>query len=93
MFLTAFFALLRVGELIFPDDQKIRDWQKIARRSTVVLHNDRYEFTLPSHKADQTFEGSTIMDAATIFLVLAASTSLTTWHLAIRFTLWPRPSG
>jgi hypothetical protein len=61
MFLTAFFALLRIGELVFPDDHRIRDWRKIARRSTVQLHLDRYEFTLPSHKADHVFDGSQIL--------------------------------
>jgi hypothetical protein len=61
MFLTAFFALLRLGELTFPDDQIIRDWRKIARRSTVKLHHGCYEFTLPSHKADRTFAGSQIL--------------------------------
>jgi hypothetical protein len=61
MFLTAFFALLRLGELVFPTDRSICDWRKIARRSSVVLHGDRYEFMLPAHKADRTFEGSRVL--------------------------------
>jgi hypothetical protein len=61
MFLMAFFALLRIGELVFPDNRTIRDWRKISRRSTVEMHADRYEFILPSHKADRTFEGSRIL--------------------------------
>jgi hypothetical protein len=61
MFLTAYFALLRVRELVFPDDHTIRDWRKIARRSCVVLRPDNYEFILPAHKADRTFEGNHIL--------------------------------
>ena len=61
MFLTAFFALLRLGELTFPDDQYTRDWRKISRRSTVILNNGHYSFTLPAHKADRIFEGSQIL--------------------------------
>jgi hypothetical protein len=61
MFLTAFFALLWLGELTFPDDQFVRDWHKISRRSSVVLSNSHYSFTLPAHKADRIFEGSHIL--------------------------------
>jgi hypothetical protein len=61
MFLTAFFALLRLGELTFPDDQIVRDWRKISCRSSVVLSDSHYSFTLPAHKADRIFEGSHIL--------------------------------
>jgi hypothetical protein len=59
--LTAFFALHRLGELVFPNDASIRDWRKIIRRSSVMLHPDRYSFTLPAHKADRQFEGSRVI--------------------------------
>ena len=45
LLLTAFFALHHLGELTFPDDNTIRDWRKIIRRSSVTLHPDRYGFT------------------------------------------------
>jgi len=61
LFLTAFFALHRLGELTFPDDNTIRDWRKVIRRSSVTLHEDRYGFTLPAHKADRQFEGNSIV--------------------------------
>jgi len=61
LLLTAFFALHRLGELTFPDDNTIRDWRKVIRRSSVSLHPDRYGFTLPAHKADRQFEGSSIV--------------------------------
>lgn len=52
---------MRLGDLIFPDDGSITDWRKVIRRSSVVLHPDRYEFTLPAHKADHQFEGNRIL--------------------------------
>jgi hypothetical protein len=61
LFLTAFFALHRLGELVFPDDSSIRDWRKIIRRSSVTLHPDRYGYTLPAHKADRQFQGSQVV--------------------------------
>jgi len=61
MLLTGFFALMRLGELTFPDDKSIRNWQKVTKRSSVVVHNDFYEFHLPHHKADAFFEGNRII--------------------------------
>ena len=37
MFLSGFFALLRLGELAFPDDPSICDWRKVIRRSSVKI--------------------------------------------------------
>ena len=60
MLLTGFFALMRLGELTFPDDIKLQNWRKISKRSTVTLDDDQYSFHLPSHKADRFFEGNQI---------------------------------
>ena len=59
MLLTGFFALLRLGELTFPNSVKLRNWRKITKRSTVRVSDDQYEFGLPSHKADPFFEETT----------------------------------
>jgi hypothetical protein len=61
MFLSAFFALHRLGELAFPDDAAIRDWRKVIRRTSVTLHPDRYGYTLTSHKADRQFQGCKVV--------------------------------
>ena len=61
MLLTGFFALMRLGELTFPNDIKLRNWKKVSKRSSVVLSTDQYQFHLPGHKADQFFEGNTII--------------------------------
>ena len=59
--LTGFFALLRLGELTFPNSKKLRNWRKVTKRSSVIVTPDQYEFHLPSHKADQFFEGNRII--------------------------------
>ena len=67
MILTGFFALMRLGELTFPDDKSIRDWRKVTKRSSVKVHHNLYEFLLPHHKADQYFEGNRVMVMAEQF--------------------------
>ena len=59
--LTGFFALMRLGELTFPDDKSLRDWRKLTKRASVIIHPDYYEFLLPHHKADRYFEGNRII--------------------------------
>lgn len=61
MLLTGFFALMRLGELTFPNTKKLRNWKKVTKRSSVVISQDQYEFHLPGHKADQFFEGNRII--------------------------------
>ena len=61
MLITGFFALMCLGELTFPNDIKLRNWKKISKRSSVILSTDQYQFHLPGHKADQFFEGNTII--------------------------------
>ena len=67
MFLTGFFGLMRLGELVFPDDESLRDWRKITRRTSVCISPTHYEFTLPAHKADHLFEGCRILIAGERF--------------------------
>jgi hypothetical protein len=59
--LTGFFALMRLGELTFPNDKSIRDWRKIIKRSSVLINTEFYEFHLPHHKADRYFEGNRVI--------------------------------
>ena len=67
MLLTGFFGLLRLGELVFPDEVSLQNWKKVTRRNTVSVQNDRYEFTLLGHKADRFFEGNRIIIPALRF--------------------------
>ncbi|KAJ3496719.1 hypothetical protein NLJ89_g10445 [Agrocybe chaxingu] len=67
MLLTGFFALLRLGELTFPDNPALRNWKKVTRRETVKVSDTQYEFLLPGHKADRFFEGNRIIIMAKCF--------------------------
>jgi hypothetical protein len=58
---VGFFALMRLGELTFPDNITLRDPRKLIRRSTVRLQPTFFQFFLPGHKADRFFEGNTII--------------------------------
>src|ERR1700678_2528198 len=59
--LTGFFALMRLGELTVSDDKSLIDHRKITTRTSVSISDNDYRFFLPSHKADKTFEGNTII--------------------------------
>jgi len=61
LLLKGFFSLLRLGEMVFPDDTNIRDWRKISRRRTVSISTDQYSFQLPFHKADRFFAGNEVL--------------------------------
>lgn len=61
MLLTGFFALMRLGELTYPNNTSLRDFRKVTKRSSVFLSDDYYSFHLPSHKADRFFEGNVII--------------------------------
>lgn len=61
MLITGFFALMRLGELTFPDEVRLRNWKKVSKHSTVQVSAEQYEFLLPAHKADPFFEGNRII--------------------------------
>lgn len=75
--LTGFRALLRLGELTMPDNPKIRNPRKYSKRTSATIHPASYEYWLPAHKADATFEGNHIIvldaDATTAFRQYLAS--------------------
>ena len=59
---TGFHALMRLGELVFPDKKSLRNYRKIALRHSVSVTPDQsYSFFLPSHKGDRFFEGNVIL--------------------------------
>jgi hypothetical protein len=60
-----FFALMRLGELVWPDNKSLQSFRKITLRSSFSGDQNHIEFNLPTHKADKTFDGSTIMVWAT----------------------------
>jgi hypothetical protein len=58
---TGFHALLRLGEMTFPDSRAIWDWRKVTKRISVKTWPHQYEFLLPANKADHTFEGNHVL--------------------------------
>jgi hypothetical protein len=56
-----FHALMRLGELVFPDKKTHHNYRKISLRHTVSISPTQYSFFLPSHKGDRFFEGNTIL--------------------------------
>ena len=61
LILTGFHALMRLGELVFPDKKALRNYRKISLRHSVSVTPSQYSFFLPSHKGDRFFEGNTIL--------------------------------
>ena len=59
--LVGFFALMRLGELTYPDNKKLRNPLKVTKRTTVLISDDFFQFFLPGHKADKFFEGNMIV--------------------------------
>jgi hypothetical protein len=97
---TGFHGLMRLGELVAHDNPKLRSMRKAVKRHTVTFHNDppHMSFTLPMHKADRLYEGSTIvieqrnsdLDPLAIFhRYLSSRDRLYKWHPL----LWLRESG
>lgn len=61
MLSTGFFALHRIGEITQPDQQSLRDYRRLPRRTTFIFHDDRYEYMLPTSKSDRLFEGNKVV--------------------------------
>ncbi|GLB45654.1 hypothetical protein LshimejAT787_2500460 [Lyophyllum shimeji] len=59
--LTGFYALMRLGELTWPDNPALQDDSKTTKVRSVVVSNQRYEFFLPCSKTDRIFEGNRII--------------------------------
>jgi hypothetical protein len=59
--LTGFFALLRLGELTWPDVVSARDYRKLVLRHSVCVSTTSYRFELQTDKSDHLFEGNSIV--------------------------------
>ncbi|GLB44965.1 hypothetical protein LshimejAT787_1900430 [Lyophyllum shimeji] len=61
LLLTGFYALMRLGELTWPDNAALQDDKKTTKVRSVVVSPTQYEFTLPCSKTDRLFEGNRII--------------------------------
>jgi hypothetical protein len=57
---TGFTGLLRLGELAVSDNPQLRDFRKVTLRNSLRLLAGNYDFFLPTHKSDTTFEGNRV---------------------------------
>jgi hypothetical protein len=55
---TGFMGLLHLGELAISDNPRIRDFRKVILRNSLRFLGGNYDFFLPTHKSDATFEGN-----------------------------------
>lgn len=65
--LVGFFGLLRLGELVYPNDPTLDCPRKMTARQSLSVSPSDLSFVLPYHKADRFYEGNKV-------LILANST-------------------
>lgn len=59
---VGFHALMRLGELTWPDKTEHQDWRKVILRHSVQAPTAIHvSFFLPFHKADRLYEGNVVM--------------------------------
>ena len=58
---TGFFALMRLGELIWPDSIQLQSYRKVILHQTLAINTNGYSFTLPIHKTARLGYGNTIL--------------------------------
>ncbi|KAF7984093.1 hypothetical protein HWV62_17670 [Athelia sp. TMB] len=59
--LVGFFALMRLGELVWPDRVELQDPRKLSMCHSVEILPNGISFFLPGHKADRFLEGNHII--------------------------------
>jgi hypothetical protein len=59
--LSGFNGLLRLGELVWPDQTSHRSYRKLSLRTSVQLLQTSYSFCLPTSKTDRIFEGNRVV--------------------------------
>ena len=57
---TGFPGLLHLGEMAISDNPDLRDFRKVVLRNSIKWLGSEFEFLLPAHKADTTFEGNRV---------------------------------
>jgi hypothetical protein len=59
--LTGFFALLHLGELVYPDDIALHNPCKISKWISVPILQELFQFELPAHEGDKFYQGNLIV--------------------------------
>ncbi len=98
LLLTGFHALLRLGELVWPDQLDRRSYRKLSRRTSVKVTNVSFQFALHSHKTDRQFAGDIVLVHKTIsganpFLAFRAYLAARNLRHPCRSELWLKFDG
>lgn len=56
-----FFGLLRLGELVVPDDPSLTDFTKITQRTSVKVSSSNFAFLVQRDKTDTRYEGNLVV--------------------------------
>src|SRR5258708_10185397 len=62
---TAYHGLMRLGELVVPDNPKLLNFCKLSLHHTMVFTHDQpthtFKFNLPTHKTDHWYHGNSVV--------------------------------
>jgi hypothetical protein len=95
---TGFHGLMRLGELVWPDQKKLHDFRKVICRNTVRVNQNSFEFYLPGHKADRFFDGNLVIIQSTRtpddpFSRFTSYITIRDEHFPFRSELWLKEDG
>jgi len=98
LLLAGFHGLLRLGELVWPDNNTLCDYRKVILRHSVHVNDTSYQFLLPGHKADRFFEGSHVVIQSTLLgddplSPFTSYLSVRDSHFPFRAELWLKEDG
>lgn len=93
-----FYGLLRLGELVAPDDISSRDFSKFTMRTSVAISDTDFSFLIQRDKTDTRYEGNRIViqrvmvgsDPHPLFTRFLASRDL---HFPLHPFLWVKSDG
>ncbi|KAG1838757.1 hypothetical protein C8R48DRAFT_622068, partial [Suillus tomentosus] len=57
----SFYSLLRLGELVVPDDTSVRDVSKVTLCTSVCLSDNNFSFLIQRDKTDSQYEGNRVL--------------------------------
>ena len=62
----SFYSLLRLGELVSPDEIHIRNFGKLSLRTSVALTPSSYSFLIQREKSDDHYEGNRVVVSSSL---------------------------
>lgn len=93
-----FYGLLHLGELVSPDELRLRDSTKLSLRTSVTTTATTFSFLLQREKSDDRYEGNRIVVSSSItepdpFFLFNAYLTSRDHHFPLHPLLWLRSDG